>query len=44
MNKKKYKRGNYLPAIEHFITKKIKKNQVDEYFAQELKRAGYFNN
>jgi small subunit ribosomal protein S3 len=30
-----------VPAIEHFITKKLKKNQVDEFFAQELKRAGY---
>jgi len=30
-----------LPAIEHFITKKLKKNQVDEFFAKELKRAGY---
>jgi small subunit ribosomal protein S3 len=30
-----------LPAIEHFITKKIKKTEVDEYFAKELKRAGY---
>ncbi|MHA1131694.1 MAG: 30S ribosomal protein S3 [Candidatus Helarchaeota archaeon] len=30
-----------MPAIEHFITKKLKKNQVDEFFAKELKRAGY---
>jgi len=30
-----------LPAIEHFITKKIKKTEVDEFFANELKRAGY---
>ncbi len=29
------------PAIEHFITKKLKKNEVDEFFAKELKRAGY---
>jgi ribosomal protein S3 len=30
-----------VPAIEHFITKKLKKNEIDEFFAQELKRAGY---
>lgn len=30
-----------MPAIEHFITKKIKKTEVDEFFAQELKKAGY---
>ncbi|MHA1144716.1 MAG: 30S ribosomal protein S3 [Candidatus Helarchaeota archaeon] len=30
-----------MPAKEHFITRRIKKTQVDEYFEKELEKAGY---
>jgi len=30
-----------LPALEHFITRRLKKTQIDEFFASELQRAGY---
>ncbi|NVM02888.1 MAG: 30S ribosomal protein S3 [Candidatus Helarchaeota archaeon] len=30
-----------MPALEHFITRRLKKTQIDEFFAVELQRAGY---
>ena len=30
-----------MPALEHFINKRIEKTEIDEYLAQELKRAWY---
>ena len=30
-----------MPALEHFITRRLKKTQIDEFFAEELQRAGY---
>ncbi|MHA1301445.1 MAG: 30S ribosomal protein S3 [Candidatus Helarchaeota archaeon] len=30
-----------MPALEHFITRRLKKTQIDEFFASELQRAGY---
>ena len=30
-----------MPALEHFITRRLKKTQIDEFFANELQRAGY---
>lgn len=30
-----------MPALDHFITRRLKKTQIDEFFSDELQRAGY---